>query len=44
MQGRRRGYTAVVPVRTTAAGGHVILTEAGVAVQGQHGAAAQTVT
>jgi hypothetical protein len=39
-----RRYSAVVPVKTTSSGGHVVLTEAGVAVQDNGTASAQTVT
>ncbi len=43
MTGVRR-FSANVPVRTTSSGGHVILTESGVAVQGSGGAQQTAVT
>lgn len=39
-----RRFSAVVEVKTTSSGGHVILTESGVAVQGNGTATSQTVT
>jgi len=41
---RIRRYSAVVPVKTTSSGGHVVLTESGACVQGNGTASAQTVT
>jgi hypothetical protein len=39
-----RRYSATAAVKTTSSGGHVVLTEAGVAVQGNGTATSQTVT
>jgi hypothetical protein len=41
---RSRRFTAVVAVKTTSVSGHVVLTEAGAALQGHDGAAQQQVT
>jgi hypothetical protein len=41
---RIRRFTAVVPVKTTSSGGHVVLTESGAAMQGHESASQQTVT
>ena len=37
-------FSAVVAVRTTSVGGHVVLTESGASLQGRDGASSQTVT
>ena len=43
--GRRRGYTVTAAVKTTTeASGHVVLTEAGVAVQGADRATSKQVS